>query len=297
MLETFKEFNFRDSTIVLIAEANEIIREYSRDRLTLTLRQLYYQFVARGLLPNNQKSYHKLGKTISDARLAGMVDWNAIIDRTRNLNRHPSWSDPASIIYSAARSYALDLWAGQPHRVEVWIEKEALVGVIDRICYDLNVPHFACRGYVSQSEQWAAGKRFEEYIQEDQHPVVIHLGDHDPSGIDMTRDIDDRLAMFAYRQIEVRRIALNMNQVEEYNPPPNPAKLTDTRAGSYISRYGSESWELDALEPRIMRDLIKDTAMEYCDEDLFEGRKAQQEEEREKLTSLSENWDEIAKQL
>ena len=143
MLETFKEFNFRDSTIVLIAEANEIIREYSRDRLTLTLRQLYYQFVARGLLPDNQKSYHKLGKTISDARLAGMVDWNAIIDRTRNLNRHPSWSDPASIIYSAARSYALDLWAGQPHRVEVWIEKEALVGVIDRICYDINVPNLS----------------------------------------------------------------------------------------------------------------------------------------------------------
>ena len=172
-----------------------------------------------------------------------------------------------------------------------------MVGVIDRICYDLNIPYFACRGYVSQSEQWAAGKRFEEYIQGGQHPVVIHLGDHDPSGIDMTRDIDDRLAMFAYQQIEVRRIALNMNQVEEYNPPPNPAKLTDTRAGNYISRYGPESWELDALEPRIMRDLIRDTVMEHCDEDLYGDRKAQQEEEREKLTSLSENWDEIAKQL
>lgn len=297
MFEPFKEFTFRASTLNMIDEANEIINEYTKEGLSLTLRQLYYQFVARGLLPNNQKSYHKLGKTISDGRLAGLISWNAIIDRTRNLQRWNSWNTPADIISSAAYSYALDLWEGQFHRIEVWIEKEALVGVIEQICKKMNIPFFACRGYVSQSEQWAAGKRFEKYFDNGQFPVVIHLGDHDPSGIDMTRDIDDRLAMFAYRPVEIRRIALNYNQIEEYNPPPNPAKMTDTRADKYISQFGYQSWELDALEPKVMRDLIQSTVMEYCDKALFEEKKAQQERERKKLRLLSDQWDEISKDL
>lgn len=108
------------------------------------------------------------------------------------------------------------------------------------------------------------------YLDAGQAPVILHLGDHDPSGIDMTRDIVARLEVFTdYAGIEVRRVALNMDQVEQYGPPPNPAKLTDSRVGQYIAVYGLDSWELDALEPQVIVDLIEQKTLERRDADLW----------------------------
>src|SRR5262249_10346260 len=153
----------------------------------LTLRQLFYQFVSRDLIPNNVRSYKRLGSIINDARLAGLIDWSAIEDRTRNLHELPCWRTPAGIIRSCAQQYRTDLWAKQENRVEVWIEKEALAGVFERVCDELRVPFFSCRGYTSQSEMWVAGHRLKRIIDAGQRPVILHFGDHDPSGMDMTR--------------------------------------------------------------------------------------------------------------
>ena len=251
MKEAFLQKRFQLSSLILIEEANNIIEEYRKRRFILTLRQLYYQFVARGILENSVKNYKKLGSVVNDARLAGHIDWSAIEDRTRNLKSLPSWNSPQDILDSAIYGYHLNRWKDQKNYVEVWIEKEALAGVIERICNTLDIPFFACRGYVSQSEQYNAGKRLLS-IAKHRAVTVLHLGDHDPSGIDMTRDNDDRLSMFAEGGVYLRRIALNMDQVEEYNPPPNPAKTTDTRYESYINEYGEESWELDALDPDVL---------------------------------------------
>jgi len=164
------------------------------------------------------------------------------------------------------------MWANQERRCEVWIEKEALAGVIEGVCRELDCPYFACRGYVSQSEQWRAGVRF----RGDQPTVIIHLGDHDPSGIDMTRDNADRLAMFAgAHKTEVRRIALNADQVEQYEPPPNPAKETDSRFQEYERLYGDQSWELDALEPATIADLIRSEVESIRDPDLWDTKCAE----------------------
>lgn len=233
----------------IIEKANEIIEEYQAQGFTLTLRQLYYQFVARDYIPNRQTEYKRLANIISDARLAGEVDWSAIEDRTRFVRKNPHWESPDQILESVAHQFAFDKWARQPNRVEVWIEKDALVGVIEPACRELDVPYFACRGYSSQSEQWRAGRRFQWNADDNQKTVILHLGDHDPSGIDMTRDNAERLAMFSHRNVEVKRLALNMDQIEEYDPPPNPAKLTDPRAIEYIQIHGNSSWELDSLEP------------------------------------------------
>lgn len=281
---------FRVPTMDLINQANAIIEEYSADGLSLTLRQLYYQFVARGLIANTQPEYKKLGSIISDARLAGLIDWNAIEDRTRNLEKNSHWLNPGSIIRSAAAYFKMDHWKGQEYRVEVWIEKEALVGVIDQICQELDVPYFACKGYVSQSEMWRAAIRLRDYDDDGQRPVIIHLGDHDPSGIDMTRDIFDRCDLFS-GGIDVERIALTMNQVEDYDPPPNPAKLTDTRSNDYVAKYGDSSWELDALEPRMLRDLIANTVEGYRDDDIYQEVLDQEEEYKAILKRVEENWE------
>jgi serine/threonine protein kinase len=287
---------FSAASIVLIQKANEIIEEYQADGYLLTLRQLYYQFVARDLIPNRQREYKRLGSIINDARMAGLIDWAAIEDRGRNLLSLPSWDEPADIVRSCASQFRVDLWEGQPYRPEVWIEKEALIGVVARVCDELRVPHFACKGYVSQSEMWAAGhRRFRRYSRNGQSPYVIHLGDHDPSGIDMSRDIIDRLMIFAGgRPVELERIALNMDQVDEWQPPPNPAKVTDSRFEGYRARFGDESWELDALEPATLSELVEDTIRSLIDLDPWERSEAREDEARGVLSQISDNWAEVA---
>ena len=100
--------NFRSESIKLIEKINQVIEEYENQGYSLTLRQVYYQMVARDIIPNNQRSYKNLGSLINDARLAGLIDWNAIEDRTRNLKGRSHWEKPGEVIDSAAYSYHLD---------------------------------------------------------------------------------------------------------------------------------------------------------------------------------------------
>jgi hypothetical protein len=252
--ETFIEQKFRAATLAVIEQANTIIAEYWDQGFVLTLRQLFYQFVARALIENTYLQYKRLGTIVGDARDAGLIDWEAIEDRTRNLRTHSAWNDPADIIESAAEGYREDLWAGQTYRLEVWIEKAALIGVIEGVCTEFRVPHYATLGNGSKTELYKAGKRFADYLDQGLIPVVLHLADHDPNGIDMTRDIHNRLALYAGRVVEVRRIALNLDQVEQYRPPPNFAKEADSRYAGYVRQFGTtECWELDALSPTVTR--------------------------------------------
>lgn len=250
--------NFQPESLKKIQAALSIIADYQRQGLTLTLRQLYYQFVSKDWIPNTQASYNNLGALISDARLAGLIPWTALEDRGRNLMGLRTYDGPAHAVSTLKDGYRIDMWANQDWRPEVWVEKAALEGVIAGICNQHRVDFFATRGYNSQSEQWRAGRRLAGYIEKGQRPIIFHLGDHDPSGIDMTRDNRDRLSMFAGVPILVQRLALNYPQIEQYRPPPNPTKLTDSRATEYVNQYGEQSWELDALSPTVISNLIGD---------------------------------------
>lgn len=282
--------NFRRNTLKTIYIANGIIGEYQDEGMRLTLRQLYYQFVARGHIENNKREYKRLGVAISDGRLAGLIDWDAIEDRTRNLRGNTNWLDPGQILRAAVSSFRMDHWANQDERIEVWIEKEALIGVIAEICHGLDVQYFACKGYVSQSEMWRAAMRLRDCESAGQRTTVVHLGDHDPSGIDMTRDIEERLRLFGC-ETAVERIALNWSQIKEYGPPPNFIKLKDSRARSYVAKYGKESWELDALEPKVLRDLISNRVLASRDVDRYNEVLEQEAGYRESLKGAAANWD------
>lgn len=190
------------------------------------------------------------------------------------------------------------MWANQKYRIEVWIEKEALEGVFQPACAELDVPFLCCRGYTSQSEMWRAGMRLRRHaIKGKQRPIVLHFGDHDPSGIDMTRDIVDRLAMFIGSPIKLERVALNMDQIEQYDPPPNPAKTTDSRANEYIALFGTESWELDALEPRVLHAMVQEKIRDWIDDERWQEKVEERDEARRKMFNLVERWDDISDQL
>ena len=183
-----------------------------------------------------------------------------------------------------------------PHVWEFRTTLECEAGVLEGVCTEFDVPYFSCRGYTSQSEMHAAALRLIEREEDDKTTNIIHLGDHDPSGIDMSRDIQSRLELFG-SSAKIHRIALNWDQVQEYNPPPNPAKATDSRYESYQERFGNESWELDALEPRTIVALIRDEIEVLIDQDAWDAATERQQTGRDQLSKVSSRWDSVVKYL
>ncbi len=296
----YREINFGGDRLETIRKANELIVSYGGQGYTLTLRQLYYQFVARAWIANKQKEYKRLGDIINDGRLAGLIDWEAIEDRTRELGHNSHWSDPSNIIQAAAQSYAIDKWEDQPYHVEVWVEKDALEGVVGRAAKEVDVNYFSCRGYTSQTAMWNAGRRLAEKVGAGKDCVVLHLGDHDPSGIDMSRDIEERLRMFMGDNsygLMFERIALNEDQIEAYNPPPNPAKITDSRYEGYRRRHGEESWELDALDPAVIHNLIQNRVISYRNDLSYNALEDREYRDRCLLENVARRWGEVEKAL
>lgn len=296
--EFYKEWNPRQSTLNLVDKIEQIIFNYQNDGYTLTLRQLYYQLVAQDIIENTVQSYKTLVKIMTNARMAGMIDWTAIEDRNREFNSFWFQENDQTVIDQLPQYIRFDQWARQDHYIEVWVEKEALGNVVSRACKPLLVPHMSCKGYLSASEAWRAGKRFERRESQGKTCHLIHLGDHDPSGIDMTRDNSERLEMFASSwNIQIHRIALNMDQIEELKPPPNPAKETDSRFKSYRREFGETSWELDAIKPQTLNKLITDKVHEFIDWDEWNDVQDQEIAMENLLGKLSDQWGDIKQRL
>jgi hypothetical protein len=296
--EAFIDYQPRAATRRIIGQANAIISQYLDQGLKLTLRQLFYQFVARALLENVFRNYKRLGWIVASARDGGLIKWDAMEDRTREVHTHAAWDDPSAMIRTAAYSYAENLWRNQHYRPEVWIEKSALLGVVEGICNEWRVPYFATIGNSSQTLLHEAGRRFAGYLDQGLIPLVLHLADHDPNGIDMTRDVRERLKLYARADIEVRRIALTMDQVQQYAPPPNFAKETDTRYAAYVEQFGTpDCWELDALSPTVITDLIRDEILKLVDQPKWKAALASEKRNRGLLDCAAENWTQVEKLL
>lgn len=294
MRECFVPKDFNSNDELLIEFANTVITDWMAQGFTLTLRQIYYQYVANNVLPNTENSYKKVGKLLNQGRLAGLIDWDAIEDRTRSMRFNSHWDSPADIIDECASSYRIDLWETQKHRPEVWIEKDALIGVVEKACGKWDVPYFSCRGYVSQSAMYQAGKRVAEYIANNQVPIIFHLGDHDPSGINMSEDMRDRLEMFADEPVALKRIALNLDQVKKLSLPPNPAKFTDSRYKQYVKRFGiTDCWELDALSPSYIVKLIEASIQSIIKQGPWNEANKREKRETEELREISENYEDV----
>lgn len=339
----YRRKTFNDEHLKLIRDANRVMEDYARQGYELTLRGLYYRLFALDLFPaswadpktgnkNNIRSYNKLKTIISDGRLAGLIDWDHLVDRLRVVDQNLHFDSPAHRIRTAAQNYARDKWEGQEYRVEVWYEKDAVLGILQPVCNELDVASFVCRGYGSSSSVWQGAMRLLKWARAGYKTRIIYFGDHDPSGTDMTRDVFDRVTLFVRHHLiqdwvrahakdaptpkkeeeleawygrvadgveadglipEVDRVALNMSQIEEYNPPPAPAKVTDSRAGKYIEEHGEDCWELDALEPQVLEAVLREAIDRYRDEDLWNEIRDREEEERELIIAAADRWDDI----
>jgi hypothetical protein len=292
MKEKFVEHKFSIESQDTIITINRILEEYRRQGFRLSLRQLYYQLVARDYIPNTQRSYKNLGNLVSTARQAGLIDWGMIEDRGRETQINSHWANPGEIIEAAARSFKIDKWVDQPWHIEVMVEKDALSGVLEPVCSDLDVAITANKGYSSSSTMYEIGKRLRRQSQLNGKQIcIMYLGDHDPSGIDMTRDVLDRLSMYSLLEdIEVHRLALNWDQVQLWSPPENPAKETDSRFASYLLEFGESSWELDAVEPTTLANLVRAQVAKLRDEDLWDEAVEREQEMRDELEEFADKY-------
>lgn len=292
-VEAFIPKKFSKAHEWVIRQANQIISEYLEQGYTLTLRQIHYQFVARDLYENTQANYKRLGNILDAARKAGLVDWDAIEDRTRTLRRISVWDGPEKALERIRNAFKLDPWDEQPtlRRIEVWVEKDAAVGIVQPTCDALRLPYFSCRGYSSSSGLYEAGKRLEAYKRAGYETTILYLGDHDPSGVQMTEVSQERVDMYARHEIDFRRIALTLPQIGEFKPPPNFVKENDSRTKWYVERFETEEcWELDALSPRIVDKLIRDEVEPMIDREAWDKTLATEEEHRTVLSEIISDW-------
>lgn len=268
---------------------NDIIEEYAAQELRLTLRQLYYQLVSRDVIPNKTEEYAKLSILLGKGRMAGFVDWYAIEDRIR-VPYLPYWVlGIADAMDDVIKQYRLNRQYGQDNYIEVWVEKDALSGVLKRVTSEYHVNLMVNRGYSSITAMHDAYNRFARAERMGQSGVILYLGDHDPSGVDMVRDISSRLTEFGV-SVDVNHIALTDEQIAKYNPPPNPAKVSDPRAKKYIAEYGNTSWEVDALRPDVLHKLVSSSIEDHMDMDLFDDQKQKELDHIEKLKNLQEKF-------
>ena len=310
----------------LLQEIVNIVNTYQRQNITLTNRQLYYQLVASNIIPNAVEIYKRICTFLTDARYGGFLDWDAIEDRGRTPERHSQWDNVKDLINSAVYSYRLPRWQNQEYYVELFCEKEAMGSVLKPVANQYHI-YFGCnKGYSSAATMYELYRRlykqlFDEkdnFTSDYKKCVILYLGDHDASGLDMVRDIRERISEFLRKSFEdntvfnddeitdilgdtgdedkdydavfrVAHLALTSEQVEEYNPPPNPAKITDPRAAAYIERHGRTSWELDSLRPDVLRRIAEDGIKEYIDINKYNAVIKQEKEEIQVLKDFCES--------
>lgn len=296
----FREVRLSKASKKRLEAINSIIVEYQNEGYKLTLRQLYYQLVSRDIIPNQQSEYAKLSTLLKEGRMGGIVDWDAIEDRLRKPSSPSSWDTPQDAMESLIQQYKLPRMEGQQNYIEVWVEKDALSGVLKRVTEKYHIPILVNRGYSSVSAMFDAYNRFKNGMEQincdgsEANVIIFYLGDFDPSGMDMIRDIEDRIREFSVRDfddyfpLEVIPIALTKEQIAEYNPPPNPAKTTDPRAAKFIDEHGSTSWEVDALPPNVLNAILENTIRSRIDLDRYEDMVSREDADKEKLEALIE---------
>lgn len=286
MKHAFKVEKFSAEQIQMLALIDKVIGSYST---RLTARQVYYWFVSHVPgFPNTPQSYKKMSDLISRGRMGGHIDWHAIEDRGRVVDIPLDFANTSEAIgWLANDVYHVKRWEDQPRYAELWCEKQALSGVLWPVARKVHAPYMATKGYSSQSAMFEAAMRYLHHARKGKELHLFYLGDFDPSGEDMVRDIRDRFEVFGVRDIEVHKLALTWEQVQQYKPPPNPAKIDDPRAAAYIEKYGDESWEVDALDPDVTSQIVIDAYTEIVDVKLYKAAKKLEKEHKQYLLSLA----------
>lgn len=289
MKENFRDWKYIPKTKVNLDQILGIVDEYVAENMNLTLRQIYYQMVSRGHVENSEAGYQRVKGIVGKARYAGMMDWEVIVDRTRLPSIPSEWENPTALLETALNAYRLPRLEGQEYYVEVITEKDALLTTIARVATKYHLPANVFRGYTSTTVMYEMSKRISEASAEGKKPVLLYIGDHDPSGLDMLRDVEARQREFLRDvPLTVVHVALTMDQIKKLNPLPNKTKDGDVRSKEYIDQFGKVCWEADALPPKYLKDVLETTILKCIDVEKMDVIKQREESDKDTLRSLIE---------
>jgi hypothetical protein len=246
----------------------------------MTVRQVFYQATVHGLVEKAETGYAKVQTDLTVMRRSGDLPYDYLADNTRWQRKPDTFNSVEEALRETARFYRKSLWTDADCYVEIWLEKDALSGVIYPITSMYDVPLMVARGYASLSFLHSAA----EFINDLDVPAYIyHLGDFDPSGVNAGEKIEETLREMAPdADISFERIAVTREQIEEWDLPTRPTKTSDSRARG----FGEISVELDAIDPNQLRELVKTAIEEHLPAEEYEVLKAAEASERELLTSL-----------
>ena len=315
MLEQFRKWNRRGDISItykdehgekhnwtanqdeLLSHILTVVRHYQQINIRLTNRGLYYKLVKANIIPNFIEVYKRLCTFFTDGRYAGIIDWEAIEDSGRVVERKAHWDNIASIVDSAIDQYRLPRWSDQDYYVELYCEKQAMENTLRPVADKYHIYFGFNKGYSSAATIYELANRLNEQIQDGKNTVVLYLGDHDASGLDMIRDIRERVVEFLTKgdnpveepvAFEILPLALTMEQIKQYGPPPNPAKQKDPRAKWYIKQFGNISWELDALDPEVLQAIAEQGILKYLDMEKYNKWIEREDKEKQALIDFSE---------
>lgn len=277
---------------VLVKAVNDILDRYP-ENVKLTLRQIYYQLVAAHIIENDEHVYKSLSSMLVKARESGAVDDSRMEDRGREtIGGDHEASDPETFYQTYEdwfrncwKQYQRPMWNDQPRYVEIFVEKDALSRLVSDVASKYGVSTSVCKGYSSYTLLKNAADRIVENCGDDRYPVILYLGDHDPSGVDMTRDLGARLERYGVPEGEttVKRIALLPEQIEQYNLPPAPVKGGDSRTKKFVAKYGDGVVELDALDATVLQDIVRSSILKCINTQIWNQNARESKEEQMKI--------------
>jgi hypothetical protein len=260
----------------------EIVGQYS----PATVRQVFYQAVNHGLVPKSEsKGYRVVQRRLVALRESGAIPYGDIVDGTRYVHGHTRYDDLDEFTTYAAGLYRKDYWATSDVNVEVWLEKDALKGVlIPTVVNECGLGLHVTRGFASITYLQEAA----EDIERDERPTYVYvLTDFDPSGVSIAEKVEEELMERApFSEITVERLAVNREQIERWNLPTRPTKYTDTRASKFRRVHGTDSVELDAIPPDELRQLVRNAIDSHMDPWRLEQFRMVEKEERETLRNM-----------
>jgi len=290
----------------LIPATLKIIEE--NPSIKLTIRQVFYRLVSKGIICNTRSAYNSLDSQLAKARMKGQVPFTAFVDHARGVTGKVSYqtATPKDVFEDAKQdyeqaeetfnacteNYRLPHWHDQPSHVEVWLEKQALANLFEQVTEKHHVRLLPCKGYPSLTFMYEAAVYLHHRVPKGKHIVILYFGDYDMRGFDIQRDISSKLQGFGL-EVNVKRIALTREQIETYRLPPAPAKKLDTMAFGWIETEGDVAWELDALEPKELHQLIDIAVQEQFDWQAYQTRLDQIEEGKERIQQLLNQYNNV----
>ncbi len=289
-----RKFIWTKNQLEKLGKVKDILKELAEYK-PLTLRQIYYQLVGKGWIPNNKSQYNMLSNLLKWTRINEEVSWDDIEDRIRKYHNLLGWNNKESFqkdeLEKFLEGYRRDLLQTQDKYLEIWIEKDALASIFSRIARQYTVSVVVCRGFSSVSFLNDFKERLSYY--HNKKSIMLYFGDFDPSGVEMLETMEVTLRdELNINNIEFKRIALQKEDIFRYKLPHNPdaLKITDSRARKHIEQYGEIAVELDALRPDILERKIHTALQEELNMKIF---RQEQRKEKIDLSNISKVKDRV----